>query len=625
MKYSKRLVAVILSIMMLMTMVPAMAFADDMIDSPDPSEDIVTTEEASEEAALEETQAVQVEEPAVETSGEAAVEDSAESAAESTEDAAIEEPEESVEADFDEEEVDDAEYDEDAVFEGEASFSEGIDPDDIDADPEKLMENFFLSDKANASSGQAPKAPLSIKGDRLSGNNLKYYNLFKKLMTEVNAGKRTSTSTSIPVTTIMGKTTITAKSLGLSKLAYVKNGRLYLTSKAEKKIHAMMMPENWKSVYHSLLSDFSSESYWVDWYNKAYFYSINYYYEGNTKSITFKKSKSPVYYRLPVMPEFASTTYVVSTSKLKGANTAKANAKLVVQTFDNYAKENLVGEDPAYVDFFRLWYYLNVIAGATEYDYDAYEDSLSNSVYWRGPWSLISVFDDSTSTKAVCAGYARAYKYLCDLSTFRSSWIDCQIATGDVRTGSGTEGHMWNIVRMNDGLNYLVDPTWADNDVTGEVQAKWFLRGAPSGTADAFTIEGIYRAYDSWMKSAFAPAERLLSKKSDYQLTKDRAISLAAPKIKKLYKKKKSFKIKWTPVKASLGALYVDGYQIQYSTKKSMKGAKNVYVKGFAKSNKLIKKLKKNKKYYVRIRTYAKVGKRTFYSPWSAKKKVKTK
>ena len=56
-----------------------------------------------------------------------------------------------------------------------------------------------------------------------------------------------------------------------------------------------------------------------------------------------------------------------------------------------------------------------------------------------------------------------------------------------------------------------------------------------------------------------------------------------------------------------------------------MKGAKNVYVKGFAQSSKLIKKLKKNKKYYVRIRTYAKVGKGTYYSAWSAKKKVKTK
>ncbi|MFR8616964.1 MAG: fibronectin type III domain-containing protein [Anaerostipes hadrus] len=38
-----------------------------------------------------------------------------------------------------------------------------------------------------------------------------------------------------------------------------------------------------------------------------------------------------------------------------------------------------------------------------------------------------------------------------------------------------------------------------------------------------------------------------------------------------------------------------------------------------------IKKLKKKKTYYVRIRTYKKVSGKTYYSEWSSMKKVKIK
>ena len=68
------------------------------------------------------------------------------------------------------------------------------------------------------------------------------------------------------------------------------------------------------------------------------------------------------------------------------------------------------------------------------------------------------------------------------------------------------------------------------------------------------------------------------------------------------------------------------GYKIQYTTdkkfKKSVKAStitKNKY------TSKTIKKLKKNKKYYVRICTYKKVGKTTYYSTWSKVKSVKVK
>lgn len=90
-------------------------------------------------------------------------------------------------------------------------------------------------------------------------------------------------------------------------------------------------------------------------------------------------------------------------------------------------------------------------------------------------------------------------------------------------------------------------------------------------------------------------------------------------KIKKIKKAKKSLKVSWTEVKN------VAGYQLQYSTSKKFKKAKKVTIKNAKTTSKTIKKLKENKKYYVRIRTYIVVKGKKKYSGWSKKKSQKTK
>lgn len=67
------------------------------------------------------------------------------------------------------------------------------------------------------------------------------------------------------------------------------------------------------------------------------------------------------------------------------------------------------------------------------------------------------------------------------------------------------------------------------------------------------------------------------------------------------------------------------GYQIQYSVKSSFKGAKTVKVKGVKNVSKVISKLTKGKKYYVRVRGYKVSGGKTYTSAWSAKKAVSIK
>ncbi len=87
-----------------------------------------------------------------------------------------------------------------------------------------------------------------------------------------------------------------------------------------------------------------------------------------------------------------------------------------------------------------------------------------------------------------------------------------------------------------------------------------------------------------------------------------------------LTKAKKAFKVKWSKFKADRS-----GVQISYSTKKSMKNAKTVTVKGSSSKAKTVKKLKKKTKYYVKVRSYKTVGGKTYYSSWSKVKTVKTK
>lgn len=90
--------------------------------------------------------------------------------------------------------------------------------------------------------------------------------------------------------------------------------------------------------------------------------------------------------------------------------------------------------------------------------------------------------------------------------------------------------------------------------------------------------------------------------------------------ISKLKRAKKAFTVKWRKQ-----AVQVSGYQIQYSRYKSFKKAKTITIKSRNTTSRKIKKLKKKKRYYVRIRTFKTVSGKRYYSNWSGAKSVKTK
>ena len=67
------------------------------------------------------------------------------------------------------------------------------------------------------------------------------------------------------------------------------------------------------------------------------------------------------------------------------------------------------------------------------------------------------------------------------------------------------------------------------------------------------------------------------------------------------------------------------GYQIQYALNTKFTGAKTVTAAGYKTTTKVITKLQKNKKYYVRVRGYKKVKGVVYYSAWSTAKSAVVK
>ena len=106
--------------------------------------------------------------------------------------------------------------------------------------------------------------------------------------------------------------------------------------------------------------------------------------------------------------------------------------------------------------------------------------------------------------------------------------------------------------------------------------------------------------------------------------------------IKKVSAQEKGFTVKWAKQSAKMSTSRITGYQIRYSTKSSMAGAKIKTIKGYKNTSKKITTLKANKKYYVQVRTYKRINQeydnkwgiyrnnKAYYSKWSAKKTVRT-
>lgn len=107
-----------------------------------------------------------------------------------------------------------------------------------------------------------------------------------------------------------------------------------------------------------------------------------------------------------------------------------------------------------------LRYFQQELCRRTEYDFAA---AKSDSDHYPTAYHAYGALMNG---KAVCQGYAYAFKLLCDRAQ-----IPCWIVTGTY----GSEPHAWNYVWL-DGNYYLVDVTWDDSNNRSATSAS-FLAG----------------------------------------------------------------------------------------------------------------------------------------------------
>ncbi len=99
-----------------------------------------------------------------------------------------------------------------------------------------------------------------------------------------------------------------------------------------------------------------------------------------------------------------------------------------------------------------------------------FHDYLCNNIVYIDSAYAHNIYGALAKGEAVCEGYAKTFKLLCDLYD-----IPCMLLTGNAITSTGFGPHAWNAVRMEDGKWYAVDVTWDDQ---GKIYYDFFLIGS---------------------------------------------------------------------------------------------------------------------------------------------------
>ncbi|WP_024860094.1 InlB B-repeat-containing protein [Ruminococcus flavefaciens] len=294
-------------------------------------------------------------------------------------------------------------------------------------------------------------------GSKLGGREAIAYNVLKREVARIASGQRTSTEIDLTAEELgIEGASWSAADLGVN--AVVSNN--HITDEGMAALSNEIC--DFRAVINALLADCPYEMYWCD--KTSYQTSMGSIgakkqngewklYLGSNPKVIFKVSAD-------YSVNGATGTTNLPDNRVSVVASAISNAQQIVNdNSDKSGKELLAA-------------YRDAICGLTDYNYAA----AGGGAAYGDPWQLIYVFDSDNSTKVVCEGYAKAFKYLCDLSSERLEGISCLIATG---TFSGP--HMWNVVNMDDNRSYLVDITQCDSiDRPVEEYINTFFLATPS-------------------------------------------------------------------------------------------------------------------------------------------------
>lgn len=527
----KRLMALLVAAAMTVGMIPTFVFAKGFDYEPDGKEAVESSEAEEEESKPEvketSTSKPKAEEPAEkkdEEPEEPKTEETKESEDKKPEDKKPEEPKTQEPSESKDEETAESKVEEPAESDSgepadakdeEPAGTEGEDPaEDVPEEDETISEeelkkikvtvpdisikvsgskdnderfNRYVESKFGFSSPSPYKRKATVAGTLLTGLDKALYDQLKPQIKNAADGKNLSTTFKVEPVSV----TWTSKQLGgVALFEYDSAGNRSISVAAQK---AVVKKLNLLPVINALLADCPYELYW---YDKEQDVPITEIYIGAklVKGV-YVLYFSSMYISFPVEEEYAASgnVYKINNEKISKVNDSIANAQKIVDEAKSKS-----------TDYEKLLYYSQQICDLVEYDKVAAHD---DTMPYGDPWQLVSVFDADPKTNVVCEGYSKAFKYLCDQTSFKNSKISCILATGTMKVNSNSGGHMWNIVKMEDGKNYLVDVTNCDTGTIGYPD-KLFLAGYLSGSKDnGYYFKAGYSAvnyiYDSLTTSTF--------------------------------------------------------------------------------------------------------------------------
>ena len=355
-------------------------------------------------------------------------------------------------------------------------------PEDDGYTEAELLEGYFFSVSGlyedNSSPFLAPRPALP-------GELSSVYNEVKPMVKQVADGTRGSTIFEIP-----GAWTKPKSEWGITGEVISADA---LTAEASAAIDAAF---NLDALMQRMLSEMPYELYWFD---KTKGIGMSYGVSLSGEILTVKNLKLSMY----ISQAYAKINEGGATYDPLTADTAKTSAA-------KRAAENatqVVAANTAKSDHEKLKAYLDYIKAAVSYNNEA---ANNNATPYGDPWQIIYVFDNNPFTNVVCEGYAKAFKYLCDLSSFSESDLFCSLVTGTMTVGTSAGPHMWNIVTVG-GRNYLVDVTNCDADTVGAPD-KLFLCGAAENVpSKKYTVtagsQSIVYEYDADTLSDYASSD----------------------------------------------------------------------------------------------------------------------
>lgn len=439
-----------------------------------------------------------------------------------------------------------------ADFQNELAMEKDLAPDsdelkvssisDSSFDPEALFELYASKELGLGSDLETAQ---SFSGENLTGFNAKVYSELKKVIGQIANGSRTSTSITITMEDLGLPSRLYGSNLGIGKItkepAYDYEATDNSTYEKVQEAIAKYLNYDPITVGWSVFRDCPAEFYWFD---------LTFYFSEpeNSFAYSYDSTKHEYYVTCEVSFDFLVNEYFrgdfyfsVNPYYVSTLNLALRNAN------------KIVSDAASLSDYDKLVYYRNKIVALNEYNYDVYYNMPESGYGDNGnPWQIIWVFDNDPNTNVVCEGYAKSFKYLCDKTNFEHANIQCYLMKGSFSSGYGWDLHMWNVLHMSDGKNYLVDITACDNGGSDVDPDPFMARTVGGSVADGYRIIDGDRVftyvYDSETVGLFSTQQLTLSTTA-FNKSKAELAKLATPVLTSVTNVKNGVTIKWGKVK----------------------------------------------------------------------------